>query len=68
MTKAQTEEIVRQQAVFASIKLDSLAEHIEKYESAELGNLLVALQWHSRRFKSGEFDHLIRARFARQLS
>ncbi len=66
--KVPTDEMIQQTALFSKIKLESLAEHIEKYECPELGNLLVALQWHARRFESGEFDSMIKEHVTKKLN
>lgn len=68
---AGTKEVLdtRKVALYTALQLEELAEKIEaitKHErsigltkSKGLGRLLVALEFHSRRFKEGEFDELV---------
>jgi hypothetical protein len=68
---AGTEEKLdaRKVALYTALQLEELAEKIHAIAKAEksasiapdkgLGKLLVALEWHSSRFKAGEFDELV---------
>lgn len=59
----------RKVALYTALQLEELAEKIHAIAKAEkaagvepaegLGKLLVALEYHSRRFKAGEFDALV---------
>ena len=59
----------RKVALYTALQLEELAEKISAISKAEkaagiepangLGKLQVALEWHSRRFKVGEFDGLV---------
>lgn len=59
----------RKVALYTALQLEELAEKISAIAKAEkaagvesangLGKLQVALEWHSRRFKAGEFDGLV---------
>lgn len=59
----------RKVALYTALQLEELSEKIHAFTKAEkaagvepangLGKLLVALEWHSRRFKAGEFDGLV---------
>lgn len=46
----------RKTALYTGLILEELAEQIEAYNCAGLGNLLVALKYHSGLFKAGRFD------------
>lgn len=68
---AGTKEILdaRKVALYTALQLEELAEKIEALNKVEaiagvhpdkgLGKLFTALEWHSRRFKEGEFDALV---------
>ena len=46
----------RKVALYTGLVLEEAAELIEAYNDPALDNLRVALEYHSRRFKHGEFD------------
>lgn len=46
----------RKVALYTGLQLEEMAEKIAAYNEPGLGKLQVALEYHSRRFKAGEFD------------
>ena len=57
-----SENTVKIASAMSVYELNRLAKFIEEFHAPELGNLLVALQWHARRFESGEFDEVVKRR------
>lgn len=50
----------RKVALYVGLQLEELAEQISSFRDPKLGKLLVALEYHSRLFKNGEFDQVVR--------
>jgi hypothetical protein len=50
----------RKVALYVGLQLEELSEQIASFRDPKLGNLLIALEYHSRRFKNGEFDEVVK--------
>ncbi len=50
----------RKVALYVGLQLEELAEQISSFRDPKLGKLLIALEYHSRRFKNGEFDEVVK--------
>lgn len=68
MMKTLSDETLKFCQLRTVAKLEDLASFIEGFNSPELGNLLVALQWHAKRFHEGEFDEVVRQRYTKELN